>query len=949
MIRRTLVLPVVLFLATASQVQAAVSPSPPAPSFEELSAHLTQAVFPAGMGVSPCTVEVSAPGLLVDAGCNEPAGSSATVAGSDLNVDLMASAEVRTPRWGADLTPVEGGRVARVHGYGDVAMHDPDGEVAWSRSGISFYEDWGIAPWIVPIVPMGSSPIDPFVVASERPFTVGDLTGDGSRDIAVSHYVRLLEPDGEKTSGRSFVTVVDGADGTTRWFREYPGYVTQLLARDGVLLVGNETGNVKTLERVGQNGTTSSVAALEFDTSGGALSAAEVWRFDTGAQWARLLALEPAGEDASAIAFTSKPVGAAGSGGSVRLLGWDGGAVWEVPTMGYPRALRYDAARDRVVVHEQADPEADSNGRQSYWITGLAADTGTISARISRTGAVLTAFEVEDVTGGPEPEWLTGDLQQLSQTPAGALSTTYQAMRVIAGDGANPTNLWTHSVQMPSEFVAGRGPGLASWPVPYAITVGGSGSSRNVVVATLHGAGDGLRALRGGDGSVAWERFGSLTFPLFLMSDQVASTSAVVSVSRNQVFRAYAVSDGSPLLEVPLMADTYAAVGTDVDGDGTSDLLVGGESGAVFALDGGALDDDPRQLWRRSVGTAVRKLELADLDGDGDDELVVAATSHLAALDPRTGDELWRADLTDRYTWTFSLGELDGQPGLDLVVPERSLLAIRGATGAVLWDHAPDPAHYFSTPAITPDGMVVAQALVEFPYPLAPRHHRLVVGLDAGTGEVVWEKAEPSRFARVRLWYTVTAAGSTADGGGTRVAATWDPAGGPVGTAESGITTTVFDSRSGDVLVSHPAEDQGVVSMRTLYEEGRGLFEVNWKTVQQLEPQSTEVIWEATSDVGWADLGEHGEAFLRAWHRIWVHQADAPMGGQGTDHPAPVAEYGSLYSGSMTITDLDGDGADEVIATPFDWPGYARVAAWSGIGVIAADLLPHGVAVLEAA
>jgi len=944
--RRALVVAVVTLLATASQVQAGVPPVPSVGSLPALAGALTHAVMPEAPRAA-CEVEIVEPGLpTVTAGCDQQSPAAAT--GAPLDVDLVAAAEVRTPRWGADLAPLGGGRVARVHGYGDLAVHGPDGEVAWSRPGLSFYDDWGIDPWIVPIVAMGASPIDPFVIASERPFAIGDLTGDGAADIAISHYVRLLEPDGETISGRTFVTLVDGTDGATRWSREYPGYVTQLLIRGNRLLVGNETGNVKAVEKIGQNGTTTTIRALTFDTSDDPLEVTDAPVFDTGAQWARLLALEPVGDEGFALGYTSKPLGNSGSAGRVRLFAdGTGASTWDVATTGYPRAIRYDVVRDRVVVHEQADPLLDANGRQSYWITGLSTDTGAISARISRAGAVLTAFEIGDITGGPEPEWLTGDLQQVPQTPNGAGAQTYQAMRVIAADGANPTSLWTYSVQLPSEFMAGRGPGAASWPTPYAITVGGPPSARHVVVATLHGFGDGLRALRGSDGSLVWERYGSHTFPLFLTPRTVDGEPAVLAVSRNQVFRAFAVDDGSSLIDVPLVADTYATLATDVDGDGTTDLLVGGESGAVFALDGSSLDDNPDQLWRTHVGTAVRRMELADLDGDGDQELAVAATSRVAALDPATGGELWHVDLPGRFVWTFTTGRLDGQPGLDLVVPEHSLLAISGSTGATLWDHVPSTQEYFSNAVITSGGMVVAQALIEFPSPLAPRHHRLMVGLDAVTGAVVWEKTEAVPLSNVRLWNAVTSAGPTADGQGTRVAATWEPGGGPVPLPGSGITTTVFDSRTGEVLVGHPAESQGVVPMGTFFQPDRGLFEVNWKTVQQLEPQTAEVVWEATSDVAWADFGDQ-DAFLRAWHRVWVHQVDAPAGGQGLDHPEPVGEYGELYSGHLTVTDLDGNGIDEVIAVPFDWPGYAQVAGFAGIGVLASDLLPHGIAVLEA-
>lgn len=939
-LRRSLVVPAIIALALTAPSQA--SPDPAADP-NALAAALVHAPMAEQATADACSVRVELPDTpAVEDACPRAADAGAS---SSLDAQLEASAEVHTARWFADLAPANDGRVARVHGYGDVALHRPDGEVAWARSGMSFFHEWGVDPWIVPIVPMGASPLDPFVIASERPFAVGDLTGDGTDDIAISHFVRTLNPDGTTTSARSFVTVVDGTDGDTLWHRRYPGYVTQLLVDGGALFVGNETGNVKSSETLGENGSTSSVRRLSFAMDDDALTiTGETLVLDTGAGWARLLAIEPAG-DGVAIAYTSKALGASGSGGRVRYAGGgDPGPIWDVATTGYPRALRYDAGRQRVIVHEQADPLGDTNRRQSYWITGLTLESGTIAARISRSGAVLVSFEIGDVAGGLELEWLTGDLQQLPQTPSGAASGTYQAMRVMAADGASPSTLWTHSVQMPSEFANGRGGGLASWPVPYAIAV----VDRSVAVATWHSVGvDALSVLEGGTGAMRWERYGDAAYPIFLQPAEIGSRHAVMGVTMNKVVRAYAMSDGEVLRDVPLLADTYEALAYDANTDGAADLLVGGESGAVFALDGTALRDDPGVLWRTTVGTGVRRLELGDLDADGDDELIVAATSAVVVLDPQSGEVLWTRSIPGNYHWTFTLGELDGEPGLDLVVPEHNLWALRGHDGVTLWDHVPDPKHYFSNAAVTPDGMVVAQAVVEFPSPLAPRHHRILVGLDAASGEMTWRRPYTNQFANGRLWYSLTEAGPTADGQGTRVASTWEPGGGPAGSLDAGIVTDVVDSRTGEVLVTHPGEAQGVVPMQTTYEPGRGLFEVNWKTVQQLEPQNTEVVWEATSDIAWGDFGEKGEGFVRAWHRVWLHESDAPTGGQGSDHPAPIAEYGDLYLGTVSVDDLDGDGADEIIGTVFDWPGYARVAGWAGISVSAADLLPHGLAVLE--
>ena len=79
------------------------------------------------------------------------------------------------------------------------------------------------------------------------------------------------------------------------------------------------------------------------------------------------------------------------------------------------------------------------------------------------------------------------------------------------------------------------------------------------------------------------------------------------------------------------------AVG-DLDGDGASDLVAVAEDGEVltFAGDGaGFLTRDeaiPAPDWRR--GCAASAVRLADLDGDGGDEIVAAFAGERGALDP---------------------------------------------------------------------------------------------------------------------------------------------------------------------------------------------------------------------------------------------------------------------------------------------------------------------------
>lgn len=985
MAERPLVLIVILaVLASAGAVQAGSSSELDRhDAFEELDALLTRAVVPPDGTVCSVSLEQhgSAP---IDLGCDAAAGHTeqtevVTSAGSAgaTGVDLATRDLVNTPRWHAQIASfgASDGSFVRFHGFGDVAAHGPDGEQLWNRAAMSFYDDWGIDNRLVPFVLMGVAPINPLTRASDRAFAVGDLTGDGVEDIALSHYLVVPQNEesedlneGARVRRLSTVTVLDGRDGATLWFRRYPGYVTHVLTMDGVLVVANETGDENDSSwRIGEDGTTSALHALTFDAALSGLAATDVWTLDLGLQYARWLALEPMADGRFAVSWTDTPLGSDAPRG--HLLGVDvasGAVAWERERPHYPRALRYDATRDRIWVHEQADP-VNLNERLDYWINGFNAETGLQSGRIQRSGAVLLSFELGDVAGDTRLEVLTGDLEQHRQTPAGALSRTFEQSRVTAYDPDHNRTLWQDRVEMLEEYQAERGGGLASLPHPYGLAVSETfDDGRVVLVGTLSRYGDGMRALRGPDGGELWERWGNVTYPLSLVSTAAAGEPAVLTMTQNKVVRAYHVGTGDTVIDAPILADIYAAETLDVNGDGLKDVLVGGESGAVFALDGADLDDSPAVLWRttlggadtplnaewwRMIGEGIRQLTLADLDGDGSDELVVAASSALAALDPGSGEVLWRHERPGDYVWTFALGDLDGQAGLDVVVNTRTLTGYRGADGEQLWEYRPskDNDVYFAVPAITPDGVVVSQFLVPFPPPFAPRHHRFIVGLDSATGTERWQEKEVDQFGIVRQWRTVTAAGPTDDGQGTQVALTWDVKENPLGiTFRWRPKTDVVDSRTGEVLWSVGPLSSDAVHMGTVHDPDRGLYEFNWYNVTRLERDGgRQVDFDASSDIAWADFGPRGEAFLRGFARIGVYGADEPRRPDGY-FPVATQTWDDIFAGSMHVDDLDGDGADEVIAMQFDWPGYARVVAVEGTGVSVSEYYPHGLGVIEA-
>jgi len=63
-------------------------------------------------------------------------------------------------------------------------------------------------------------------------------------------------------------------------------------------------------------------------------------------------------------------------------------------------------------------------------------------------------------------------------------------------------------------------------------------------------------------------------------------------------------------------------IAADLDGDGRSELLFGGEDGKLHAL--GERDGQPRLLWSVALGRRVGEPVLADIDGDGRAEVLVA-------------------------------------------------------------------------------------------------------------------------------------------------------------------------------------------------------------------------------------------------------------------------------------------------------------------------------------
>ena len=877
---------------------------------------------------------------------------------NDAGPTLAARATIQTPRWNAALAPHGGGppgSFVRVHGFGDVALTAADGSTVWARGSNSFYPEWGLQPnLIVPVVLMGSAPLDPWTPASERPFAVGDLTGDGVDDVAVGHFVQVGdgEPNALYEDLTSAVTVVDGVDGRTVWHRLYPGYVTQVLIEDRTLVVGNETGEPKGL--LGEPGSRTGLDAYRFEGSPDDLQVAEAWSRSTGASWARLLAAEPVGDGRFAVAWTSKPLGSSGDAGWVEVLeASTGQEAWSVQTPGYPRILRLDTERGLVVVADQADP----SGPFAYTLRGLRASDGTTAATIERTDAVPVALLVADVTSRPGPEWLTGDLAYLPERLPDGVPEPDIAGRVTAADPGTGADLWVRQVRAGQDFAQDRAGGAAAVPIPYALAAGATPLGPRVIVAADSQDGNSLTALDGERGTEAWERYGDEAFPLFLMPWTHEGEPAILGMTERLVLRSYPFLDGVGS-DVPLLYDAHDVVPTDIDGDGTTDLLAGTRSGGVFALDGRDLDDDPGVLWSATVAGNVHRLELADLDGDGDREVVVSHDRGVQVLDAATGAPAYRIDVHPiDLVWTHTLADLDGDARKDILITSRTIAAYRGSNGAKLWEYRPAedagvldvPSDVrvtirFSNAVLTPEGVVAAQGWVDTPDLLATHHHRFAVGLDARTGAVRWLTPQAGYQATPNIWHSVSAVGPTADGAGTRLAITWDVQNVPLPNQSRRLRIDILDSRDGTVLSTTSLD--GLVHQGFYHDPAYGPMEFNRSGVARItENGVVEVEAGAATDVGRLESGDQAY-FVSAWRSAKIFPPDAPLGTAG-DPPVALDQWWAMRIGGLAVADLEGDGDQELVGHTFDWPGYTDAVWVTDVGVAWDVASPHGIAVLE--
>ena len=906
---------------------------------------------------------------------------------------IQSRAMMQTPMGYIATAPLNGltsGSYVIVHCDGAVTATTENGDVVWNHASLDFTRWTGRYPpyqngnvvIFNPTVQLGVDAIDPFQQTGEHAFVTGDLTGDGIDDVAIAHFF----PPGANAIvgvGGTLVSVLDGRTGNLVWSRMYPGYVNNLAIDNATLVVADESGDVQGAvgSQIGQNGSMSILEGWRFTNSGATATLA--WSVSTGVQWARWLALEKLPNGKIAAAWTNSP---SGSGDATRghelVISLATGATdWSVATTNYPRRLRFDSTRNQIVAIEEVDPGVT----YSYSIVARNLNDGTVTATIAEDSATATDFQIGDLNGDGQADYVVADVAYLPCTPV-ACAGVQNNGRILAINPTTGVQEWSQ-VRGP-QFIDPNNP-LVGTDIPrsYGLLIVPTANGADVVAGTFIPGGNmelerlnGALNLNGAGGAVLWSQSApNLFLPFFislyekngahfvrtvasrphyyggglsLIIDNLGDQLVLDGLTPYQMVRSFDADSGNLTSAVPLLGRIHAVAGTDVNGDGVADLIVGGESNGVFALDGTKIDDSPTVLWRASVAGPIHQIETADLNGDGHREIVVAATHAIDVLDAVTGTLRYEIPLATDYIWNFLLADLKRDGKIDIVVPGASALnAYAGPDGSLLWNYTPSGAQaaaLFSNVAITTDNVVTAQFAYGSQNPLQRSgggFSRGLVGINGATGGVLWSDA--SATSATLSWFPQfwngTVAGHLDGITGSIAGYSWvgyDNSKDAGGVCDSCFTPAmeIRDAASGSIVSSLPQPWVYNGSMGTLLIPEKGILSYAGNASWLLTPSNSgkALGYDIPLEMVEGNFGPFGRRVVEAGYP-WYVNIFPQDGIDITSWTAPVAHDASYWHAiaptRIFLQDLDGDGTAEIIRAQFDYDGNSSlVAAIQGFG-----------------
>ncbi|WP_405796221.1 FG-GAP repeat domain-containing protein [Streptomyces sp. NBC_01506] len=848
---------------------------------------------------------------------------------------------------GATVPAGPGGGYFTVHSLGNVQLHKADGSTAWQRTNASLYADWQVKPsrvWQSEPYParvlMGYNAVSPFTPASDQGFDTGDLTGDGTPDIVFSAsvgstpYRPFTSPCSTLPTG-TFVTVLDGRTGVTLWSKLY-AYAQSVKIVDGTVLVADAPDHNQNAPAAA----TATLTGIRFSYADNKLTPASTWTYDTGETTASWGALESAGDGGAAVSWDVRKTATSASRSRTLVLDTaDGSVSWQRDSDLYSRQLRLDASRGRLVGLEQSDP---TDGMR-YEIVSYALGDGARTRLDSRENAVPTAMTIGDLRGDRKAEYAVAE-----STFDPWLYVNAGTVRVL--DGSSPqTALWSHTTKRDAD---NSRDGASTWRLDVADgrLVTSSQSDRGLGTADNPGGGRiADLTVFDGDGEVRWEHEDTTASPMFQQVFRDRSGTHVRVVDLEQNIREYDIGRGRQEELTPLQGDLSYAKAVDLDGDKKPDVVAGGTSHGVWAYSGTSLlDGRPKKLWQATVAGQVHRIETGDVSGDSRPEIVVAADSATVVLDGRTGKVLRTIDGQGAYVRSVTVADLDGRGKDEIVVPTDALRVYSGS-GKRLWTYAAPEGSgevVFSDTAVG-DGRVYTQytsvGALDLEDPVVNG-----VALDGAKGTVRWtaDPKAPAQAVDGKLHGALLDQGVYASpripyADGHAVVHTWIisavPGASSTEAASPQVVVQIRDGRTGKVL--HEAVSGGPWSHGNFFTGDEGLFLTSFGTFRLYGPGGQDGRGSVVSSMRTAQFitGPGGRRLLAGGTEAGVAAWDPSVVTDGRVFASGVGGATLMGGRNYLATDLDGDGAEEMIALNFDDSGYDRMAQELGSRVSSED------------
>ncbi|MGD6744668.1 FG-GAP repeat domain-containing protein [Streptomyces sp. BH106] len=852
---------------------------------------------------------------------------------------------------GATVPAGKKGDYFTVHSRGNVQLHSADGESKWERSNTSYYEDWQVKPqrvWMQEPFPirilMGFNAVSPFTPSSDSGYSTGDLTGDGVDDIVfsasvgISSYRPFTSPGSSLPNG-TFVTILDGRTGDTVWSKLYD-YVTHVKIVDDTLLVAD----VPSLNMNSPAADTTKLTGIRFSSADGKLTPSSTWTYDTketgDSAWGDIQDL---GKGKVVVSWDrARTDTVEGRGRTLVLDVADGSVTWQTDSLLYSRQLRVDAGRGRLVAVEQADV----NDAVKYEIAAYDLKNGNRTTLDTRVNVLPTALTVGDLTAKAGDEYAVAE-----SSLDNYLQVNANTVRVL--NGADPgTLLWSRTTKRDADNNS-NGPNTWRLQVAGGRLIAAGDDDRQIFEAQNQGGGRfAATTVYSGKGAVVWQNKGLTGAPMYQDVFTDAAGTHVRVIDQSQNIRTFKLTNGKQEGITPLQADMSYAQTADVNKDGKPDVVMAGSSNGVWAYSGPSLlNGKPEKLWRATVPGAVHDMRKGDVNGDGKDEIVVAADSAVVVLNAQNGKTLATIDGGGRFVHSVKLADLDGDGEQDIVVPTNTLNAYHG-DGHKIWSYAaPEDLGdvVFSDPSVQ-DGKVYTSYSKADSIDLADPGAN-AVALNAKSGRAKWSvtpkvpDASTDGVIHAALTYKGTFASPEipyADG--HAVVYTWDiqsQAG--VGSTEASSPHTymeIRDGRTGEVV--HSTTMGGLWTHGGFFTDDGKLYQAGTSTFRRFSGEGTEdavasVIGQTYS--GAFATGPGGRKVLIAGSEgsIAAYAGDADFFESGTSFQSSLGDADLIGARNFLAADLDGDGTDEVLSLQGDDYGLNRLAQDLGGGYLLQD------------